>query len=331
MAVPVITTEGVIGDKKTGNKGQAFSYNIVASGSPTSYTITALPTGVSLNTSTGLISGTPTVTGVGSGSMTAINGDGTSGFKSLLWYLSPPNTPAITSGLFQNVTASTPVTYTITASNTPTSFSATNLPFGLSLNPTTGVIAGTLSATTGITLSSIRAINAVGNGALTELTWTVTAGGGGSTPVITSSLEVDAIAGEVTTYQITATNTPTNFLIKQAPTGWTCDPITGLVTSPVLSVGIITFKIVARNDTGSDEETIVFTAALPEGPGETPPPDFIFGDTFSYQESNAFAEVTKVPCPNAPAGGLPPGPPTGLTVTVSDTDLTTATMSWSPP
>src|SRR3989442_829877 len=44
----------------TGRVGVAFSYTITATNSPTSYNATGLPAGLSVNTSTGVISGTPT-------------------------------------------------------------------------------------------------------------------------------------------------------------------------------------------------------------------------------------------------------------------------------
>ena len=47
----------------TGTVGVAFSYQIVATNSPTSYNATGLPPGLSVNTTTGLISGTPTTVG----------------------------------------------------------------------------------------------------------------------------------------------------------------------------------------------------------------------------------------------------------------------------
>jgi PKD repeat protein len=62
----------------TATVGTAFSYQITATNSPTSYNATGLPAGLSVNTSTGLISGTPT-TATGSPftvNLTATNGSG---------------------------------------------------------------------------------------------------------------------------------------------------------------------------------------------------------------------------------------------------------------
>src|SRR5881392_1229641 len=47
----------------TGQVGVAFSYTIGATNNPTSYNATGLPAGLTVNTTTGLISGTPTTAG----------------------------------------------------------------------------------------------------------------------------------------------------------------------------------------------------------------------------------------------------------------------------
>lgn len=79
------------------NQGQTVSYNITATSSPTSYGASNLPAGLSLNTSTGAITGTiPTNGGVqGSNStinstITATNAAGTDS-KTLVWNLTAAN------------------------------------------------------------------------------------------------------------------------------------------------------------------------------------------------------------------------------------------------
>ena len=71
----------------TGVVGTAFSYQVVASNSPTSYAASGLPSGLSLNTSTGAITGTPTAAGTSTVSLTATNASGTSPAVSLVLVL----------------------------------------------------------------------------------------------------------------------------------------------------------------------------------------------------------------------------------------------------
>jgi hypothetical protein len=149
-------------------------------GTPTSYAITpaALPAGLGFNSSTGIISGTPTtVSALQTFSITASNSSGTStaAILSLTVNPTPPATisyiPASPS-YFQNQTVYLSPT---TTGGTPASFaiSPTTLPTGLGFNTSTGVISGTPTATMSTTAFQVTASNA-----------------GGATPAFTLSLSV---------------------------------------------------------------------------------------------------------------------------------------------
>ena len=74
----------------TATVGQSFTYNITASNSPTTYGAANLPTGLSVNTSTGVISGTPTTLGTYTITVSARNAGGEGNQTLTLTVTSPP-------------------------------------------------------------------------------------------------------------------------------------------------------------------------------------------------------------------------------------------------
>ena len=84
---PAVTSETF-----TGNVGTSFSHTVQATNSPSSYALTGtLPAGLGFNTSTGAITGTPTVATTETVSVTATNGAGTSDPADITIQIDPGN------------------------------------------------------------------------------------------------------------------------------------------------------------------------------------------------------------------------------------------------
>ena len=165
-AAPVITSASTA----SGTVGSAFSYQITATNSPSSYGATGLPAGLSVNSGTGLISGTPTAAATSTVTLSATNSGGT-GTATLTLTINNSAAPVITSASTASGTVGSAFSYQITATNSPSSYGATGLPAGLSVNSGTGLISGTptAAATSTVTLS---ATNSGGTGTAT-LTLTI--------------------------------------------------------------------------------------------------------------------------------------------------------------
>jgi len=155
VAAPVITSATAV----TTSSGSSFTYDIVATNNPTSYGAAGLPSGLTVNTTSGIISGTPTVAGTSNVTLSAVNLGGT-GTATLALTVLPP-APVITSATTATAIIGQPFTFQIVATNNPTSYGSLNLPSGLLLNNSTGLISGTATVT-GTTTVQIDALNAGG-------------------------------------------------------------------------------------------------------------------------------------------------------------------------
>ncbi len=162
-----------------GMVGSAYSYSFAASGTPAptfSVASGSLPAGLTLDTITGVLSGTPTAAGPFTFTVRATNSLGSATSPTITITVS--STPVFTADTPPAATAGVAFSYSFAASGTPAptfSVASGNLPPGLTLNTTTGVLSGT-STTAGPFTFTLLASNTSGSTASPPITITVTAG-----------------------------------------------------------------------------------------------------------------------------------------------------------
>lgn len=240
------------------------NYQIVATNSPASYSASGLPLGVSVDTTTGLISGTTTIQGVYTIGLVATNNNGASATVNLT--LTVGALPAITSASSLNASSSQAFAFTVTANNSAQSFNVSGLPTGLSVNTSTGVISGTVS-TVGTYAVTVSANNSVGTGPTSTLTITVSApaGGGGATsgtgaPIITSPNTATGIVDTAFTYSVLTTPAATSFALSGTyPANFSINASTGVISGTPAQTGVYPMTVTASNSGGSAIALVILT------------------------------------------------------------------------
>jgi hypothetical protein len=263
-SAPVISSAATA----SGTVGTPFTFQIVASGSPTSYAATNLSgTGLAIDTTTGAITGTPTTAGTITSTVSATNATGTGNATLTITVATPGALPVISSATSASATVGTAFLYQITASGSPTSYSAIGLTdTGLAINTTTGAITGT-PTTAGTITSTIGATNTTGTGTA-KLTITVSPAATG-VPTITSPSTASGTVGTAFTYQITSSGSPTSYgATGLTNTGLSINPTTGVITGTPTSAGTVASTISATGASGTGAASLTITIS-PVG-GTTP-------------------------------------------------------------
>ena len=256
--------------------GVSYSHTVSATGgvSPYAYSISAgaLPAGLTLSSSTGVISGT--ATGVGIFNFT-VKAEDTNSFTATQTYSFAIAAPTITlmpaSGTL-NAMAETAYSQTFTASGGTSpytySISAGALPAGLTLSSTTGVISGTptASGTFSFTVKAVDSSTSTGSPFFTANNYTLFV----ATPTITltpatlpsPTIEVAyshtvSAAGGVSPYAYSIS-------AGALPSGITLSSTTGVISGTVTASGTFSFTITAK-DTNSftTAQAYSFTIAAP--------------------------------------------------------------------
>ena len=198
-----------------GVQGAAYSQTLAASGGSGSYTwsITggALPAGLTLKSSTGAITGTPTAFGNPSITFKATDTNTLFGTAALTLTINPPVT--ITTSTLPSGAVGAAYNQTLAASGgLPTlgaytwSITSGNLQPGLSLNSSTGLISGTPSAGGTVNIA-FRATDSAGN--FGGATLTVAIAGGTTTSLSTSLTSPSAFSANLTLTASVSPNTST--------------------------------------------------------------------------------------------------------------------------
>ena len=232
-----------------GTVNVAFSYTITATNNPTSFTASPLPAGLTVNTSTGLISGTPTTAGTTNVTITASNGASTCNTATATLVITISSRPTISS-LNPTCTAAGGPQFTLTVNGTNfVSGSTVNwngsplVTAFVSATQLTATVPAALIATPGT--ASITVVSPCG-GTSNAQTFTIA-----NTPVITSPLTACGTVGVAFSYTITATNNPTSFTASPLPAGLTVNTSTGVISGTPTQARTTNVTITASNGAGA--------------------------------------------------------------------------------
>jgi len=260
-----------------GTAGSPYSQTVSATGGAGGFTFSvssgALPAGLALSGSTGVLSGTPSSAGSSSFTIAATDSNGATGSQAYSVTINAPiavNPPNLPGG-----TVGTPYNQTVTATggNGSYTFSASvgSLPAGLSLNPSTGVISGTptTAATSNFSLTATD-----GNGATGTQSYTVTINA--AVVVSTPSLPA-ATAGTPYSQNVVATGGTGSYSFSVSagslPAGLTLSPSTGVISGTPTTAATSNFTITATDGngtTGSRAYTVVVNPAIVVSPLSLP-------------------------------------------------------------
>ena len=306
-----------------GEINTAYSAPSSATGGTSPYTwstTSTLPTGITLNTSTGLLSGTPTSTG--NYSIALVVTDARSQTDTKTRTVTVIAGPAVTSGAPASAVVGTAYTTTFVASGgtIPYTWSSTGtLPVGLTLDPATGILSGTPTSV-GTSAFTVTATDANGQPASANVSLTVAS-------VLTLTLPTP-VSGEVgvayaETFTAAQGTGPYTYAVSSGstlPGGLSLGTSTGVLSGTPTTAGTPGFSITATDAAGQ-------TATLATSVAIVAAPTLTFTTMPAGQLRTAYSDAL------TESGGTPPytwsvsvgSLPAGLTL-----DPSTGVVSGTP-
>ncbi len=317
--------------------GSSYSQTISASGGATPYVYAVasgtLPAGLTLNSSSGVISGTPTSTAVTNFTISATDANGCAGTRS---YSLTPACQTITVGpaTLSNGTVNSAYSQTVNSTSgigTVTfAISSGSLPAGLSLNGSTGVISGTPTSTLAATFT-VRATDS--NGCTGSTSYTVTP----ACPTITVTPTTLITGGVGVVYSQTLSGVGgiapyTSWTVTSGtlPAGLTLNPSSGVISgTPTTANGAgvnVTVRTTDANGcTGSSSLSIKICPVITQSPATLTAPTVGTAYTQVITAAGGVSPYTFT----VASGSLPAGMTLSSSGTISGTTPSSATASFS--
>jgi len=257
----------------SGSVGTAYSVQLTAVGGPAplTWSVSAgtLPAGLTLNPSSGIISGTPTAAGNSQFTIQVV--DPLKDIASLAFSITVTPQLAITTTALPNGEVSTAYSQAITATGgtPPYGFAIVgNLPPGLSLNPATGAITGTPTTVGSITFK-VQATDAAKNTAIITLSLNIAAALGFKTTSPLPNATVGVAYNQ--TINVTGGNPPYTFALVSGalPSGLALN--SGPITGTPSTAGTSQFTVQVNDATnGTQTQAYGLTVNPPALPAPTP-------------------------------------------------------------
>ena len=231
-----------------------------------------LPAGLSINTATGVVSGTPTASSVASSYTVTVSDGATSATATITIAVSgtatlSPGTQTVTGRVGAAITATT--AFTSTGLGTRYFSIAPALPAGLAFSSSTGVLSGTATAAKDATTYVVTAADGT-NYAIATMRLTIT-----SVPVMTPATQsITGVVGTAITATTaftasTVTGTKTFTVSPALPAGLTINATTGVVSGTPTAVAQQATHVVTATD-GTNSATSNLTVVVSSTSSTTP-------------------------------------------------------------
>lgn len=324
-AAPSATTAIASASLTAGQSASAFM-PVTGSGgaAPLTYSIApSLPNALTLNTSTGAISGTPSTPTVATTyTVTVTDKNGATANASFILTVNAAVSattavPATTLTAQQAASAFTPVT--ATGGTAPLSYSVSPaLPNGLSLSASTGAISGTPSAASAASTYAITVTDK--NGATASANFSLTVNSAISATGTAETLTVNQSAN-FTPVAVTGGTAPLTYSISPSlPSGLTLNTSTGAITGTQLATSTATSYTITITDTNNAKTTASFALTVNQAISSVAVTSSSAGNTSNVNDPVTFTASVTPYSGTSPLSPPFPGSAAALSGTVTFKD-----------